>query len=126
MWEIETNREPYEGMDNLLVAMGVMKDNLRLEVPPNTDPVLKHLMERKSSFFSLVSFIDFDFDPSTDHLLTRHDRLLARATGRQTELQRDLHAAGQARLGGRECDEERSRWLVLERGWGREECDVAV
>ncbi|PRP85200.1 LRR receptor-like serine/threonine-protein kinase GSO1-like [Planoprotostelium fungivorum] len=45
VWEIVTNREPYEDMDMMTVAINVMNNNLRPEIPDATDPLLKRLMQ---------------------------------------------------------------------------------
>ncbi|PRP85196.1 TK/FER protein kinase [Planoprotostelium fungivorum] len=45
VWEIVTNKEPYEDMDTMQVAINVMNHNLRPEIPDATDPLLKRLMQ---------------------------------------------------------------------------------
>ncbi|PRP76206.1 flagellin-sensitive 2 [Planoprotostelium fungivorum] len=45
VWEIVTNREPYEELDTMQVAIAVMNNNLRPEIPRDTDIVLRKLME---------------------------------------------------------------------------------
>ncbi|PRP83471.1 CLL4A clavata1-like receptor S/T protein kinase protein [Planoprotostelium fungivorum] len=45
VWEIVTNKEPFEGIDNVLVAVAVIKEDARLQIPDDTDILLKKLMD---------------------------------------------------------------------------------
>ncbi|PRP80703.1 CLL4A clavata1-like receptor S/T protein kinase protein [Planoprotostelium fungivorum] len=45
VWEIVTNKEPYEDMDTMQVAINVMNHNLRPVIPDATDPLLIRLMQ---------------------------------------------------------------------------------
>ncbi|PRP81759.1 putative LRR receptor-like serine/threonine-protein kinase [Planoprotostelium fungivorum] len=68
VWEIVTNREPYEDMDLMQVAISVMNNDLRPEIPDDTDPVLEKLMHgcwkkdptERPNFAHICNFLGVD------------------------------------------------------------------